>query len=79
MKIEIAPGRFFNRKIHMKFFQKIITFLKEVRLEMKKVNWPTKQETLRYTLIVIAASVAVAVFLGGLDYLFSYLLDKLVI
>ncbi|PIQ98365.1 MAG: preprotein translocase subunit SecE, partial [Candidatus Nealsonbacteria bacterium CG11_big_fil_rev_8_21_14_0_20_39_9] len=50
---------------------KIITFLKEVRLEMKKVNWPTRQETLKYTLIVIGVSVAVAVFLGTLDFIFT--------
>lgn len=59
-------------------FKKIIIFLKEVRLEMKKVNWPTKQETLRYTLIVIGVSVAVAIFLGTLDFIFTILLDKFI-
>lgn len=59
--------------------QKIITFLKEVRLEMRKVNWPTRQETLRYTLIVIAASFAVAAFLGALDFVFTFLLEKFVL
>ncbi len=55
-------------------FTKIITFLKEVRLEMKKVNWPTRQQTIRYTLIVIGISVAVAAFLGGLDFIFTNIL-----
>ena len=58
---------------------KIVTFLKEVRLEMKKVNWPTRQETLRYTLIVIGISVAVAIFLGALDFIFTTLLNKFVL
>jgi len=58
---------------------KIITYLKEVQLEMKKVNWPTKEETLRYTLIVIAVSLAVAAFLGGLDFVFTLLLNKFVL
>jgi preprotein translocase subunit SecE len=58
---------------------KIITFLKEVRLEMKKVNWPTRQETIRKTLIVIGISVAVAIFLGGLDFIFTTLLNKFVL
>lgn len=58
---------------------KITTFLKEVRLEMKKVNWPTRQETIRYTLIIIGVSAAVAIFLGGLDFLFTTLLNKLVL
>jgi len=55
---------------------KISTFLKEVRLEMKKVNWPTREETIKYTLIVIGVSVFVATYLGGLDYLFSLVLKR---
>lgn len=58
---------------------KIINFLKEVKAELKKVNWPTREETIKYTGIVIAASVAVAFFLGGLDYLFAYLLSRFVL
>lgn len=56
-------------------FSKITTFLKEVQLEMKKVNWPTKEQTVRYTLMVIGVAVAVAIFLGGFDFIFSRLLD----
>jgi len=63
----------------MKLFTKITTFLKEVRLEMKKVNWPTRDETLRYTLIVIGISIAVAAFLGTLDFLFTTLLNKFIL
>ncbi len=59
--------------------QKIITFLKEVQVEMKKVNWPTRQETIKYTLIVIVASFAVAFFLGALDFVFTYLLNRFVL
>lgn len=56
-------------------FSKIGPFFKEVYLEIKKVNWPTKEETIRYTMVVIGVSAAVAVFLGGLDFIFSRLLD----
>jgi len=58
---------------------KAISFLKEVRLEVKKVNWPTKQETLRYTLIVLGVSIGVALYLGGLDVVFKTILDKFII
>lgn len=63
-------------KKNMKFINKIITFLGEVRIELKKVNWPNQEQILKYTLIVIVASVAVAIFLGGLDFLFTILLEK---
>jgi len=57
---------------------KITTFLKEVRLEAKKVNWPARQETLKYTLVVIGVSLTVAIFLGGIDFLFTQLLNKII-
>ena len=56
-----------------------INFLKEVKTEIKKVNWPTKKETTRYTLIVIGVSFAVAIYLGALDFIFSFLLQRFII
>ncbi len=53
-------------------------FLKEVRQEVKKVTWPTKQETMRYSLMVIIASLIVAAYLGGVDYLVTKALDYFV-
>ncbi|MBU2564619.1 preprotein translocase subunit SecE [Patescibacteria group bacterium] len=63
----------------MNFLKKIGTFLKETRVELKKVNWPTRKETVKYTLIVIGVSIAVAIFLGGLDFLFTVLISKFLI
>ncbi len=60
-------------------FNKIVIFLKEVKVEMKKVNWPTRQETIRYTLIVIGSSVIIAAYLGGLDFVLTTLLNKFVL
>ncbi|MBU3942442.1 preprotein translocase subunit SecE [Patescibacteria group bacterium] len=60
-------------------FSKLGTFLKEVRLEMRKVNWPTKKETIKYTVIIIGVSLVVAAFLGGLDYIFTTLLNKYIL
>lgn len=61
------------------FPNKVVSFLKEVRLELKKVNWPTRKETIKYTLIVIGASLVVAAFLGGLDYVLQVLRDKFIV
>lgn len=58
---------------------KILSYFKEVKLEIKKVNWPSRQETTKYTLIVIGVSLLVAFYLGSLDFLFSFLLDKFII
>jgi len=61
----------------MNIFKKLITYLKEVKIELKKVNWPTRKQATKYTLIVIGVSIATAIFLGGVDFLFTWLLGKL--
>ena len=57
---------------------KFIDFLKDVKLEMGRVNWPTKDQTTKYTLVVIGMSVFLAVFLGLLDFLFTGILNLLI-
>lgn len=59
--------------------ERITTFLKESRIELKKVTWPTRQDTIRYTVTVIVISVAVAFFLGGLDFIFQWILNNFVL
>jgi preprotein translocase subunit SecE len=55
----------------MAFTDKGKAFFKEVYVELRKTSWLSRREILRYTLIVLGVTVVVAVFLGGLDYLFS--------
>ncbi|MAF20781.1 MAG: preprotein translocase subunit SecE [Parcubacteria group bacterium] len=59
--------------------KKAIKFLKEVRLELKRVTWPTRQDTIKHTLLVIGLTLAVAAFLGGLDFLFGWLLNEFIL
>jgi preprotein translocase subunit SecE len=57
---------------------KLVNYIKASIVEMKKVTWPTKKETYHYTLLVIGISLAIAAFLGGLDYIFSFGLERLI-
>lgn len=50
--------------------ERLKLFLQESRRELSRVNWPTREETMRLTGVVIAISVAIAAFLGAFDYLF---------
>jgi len=63
----------------MSIFHKIITFLKESKVELKRVTWPSKKETVKFTLIVIGFSIAMAIFLGTLDFIFTWIMEKFVI
>ena len=44
-----------------------ISFAKESRMEVRKVVWPTRQETMQTTLIVLAVSIVMALVLWGID------------
>jgi preprotein translocase subunit SecE len=52
----------------------IISYLKETRAELRKVHWPSQQEARMLTLIVLAVTIAMAAFLGILDYVFDRLI-----
>lgn len=51
----------------------IISFLKEVQGELAKVAWPTREQTIRYTILVLIVAVVVGAFLGGLDFVLTKL------
>lgn len=55
-----------------------VTFLKEVRDELKKVTWPKQSEVIRLTMVVILVSLIVGFFIGGLDYVFTKTVEIIV-
>jgi preprotein translocase subunit SecE len=60
-------------------FASIKKFFSEAQNEIRHVNWPTRKEATRLTLIVIGIAIGLAVFLGAADYLFSFLLKNFIL
>jgi preprotein translocase subunit SecE len=61
-----------TKKSHSRF-----KFLGEVIAELKKVVWPTRQETMRLTILVLIVCIAVGLLLGAIDYGFSKLVSEI--
>lgn len=59
--------------------ERIINFLKDVKIELSKVSWPTKDQTIQYTLVVIGLSLAISLFLGGTDFVLQFVLNKFIL
>ena len=78
--MKIADKAVFNyfTQYFANFMNKLTTYVKASYEEMKKVTWPTKKETTNYTVLVIIFSLAVALFLGLLDYVFSLGLAQII-
>ncbi|MDD2758087.1 MAG: preprotein translocase subunit SecE [Patescibacteria group bacterium] len=52
--------------------EKIINYFRSSWAEMKKVSWPTRKQTINYSLMVIGLSVGFAIFFSVLDYIFNW-------
>ncbi len=46
-------------------------FLREVRQELRKVNWPTRRELAAYTVVVLVSVTVLTAFVFGLDFVFA--------
>jgi len=55
-------------------FKRLIKFLREVKLELKKVSWPSRKEISGSTGVVIVTVIIVAVYLGILDFILQHLM-----
>jgi len=57
---------------------KLVQYIKDSIVELKKVTWPNKKEVKRHTILVILISAAMAAFLGIVDYILTIGLEKIV-
>jgi preprotein translocase subunit SecE len=60
-------------------FGRIKKFFLEARQELHHVNWPTRKEATRLTMIVIGIALGLALFLGAFDYIFSFLMKNYIL
>jgi preprotein translocase SecE subunit len=59
------------RREHAARHNPVFQFIREARTELRKVVWPTREESIRLTAIVIGVSVGTGLLLGGWDYAIS--------
>lgn len=62
----------------MNAVHKLKNYLFESAHEVKKVTWPSRKQTIHYSIVVIAISLGVAVFFGALDFVLSQGLSTLI-
>ncbi|MEX0617004.1 MAG: preprotein translocase subunit SecE [Candidatus Woykebacteria bacterium] len=62
----------------MNIVSNAVNYLNDVRLEMSRVTWPTRSQTVRMTALVIVLSLVIGAFLGGLDFVLTKILALLV-
>ncbi len=75
--MEKRPARAFkNAFLRIKHI--MFNYFRDVRAEMKHVSWPSTSLTIAYTLVVVAVSVVVAVYLGLLDFVFRLFIEQII-
>ena len=66
-----------DKKAKPSLFARVGKWLKDMKSELKKVQWPTRKQTINNTLIVIACVIVVGVFIWILDYIAGSAIDVL--
>jgi len=61
----------------MQWWKRLKTFLSEVMVETQKVTWPTKQEVINTTTVVVIASFIFGIYLALWDVIFGFLTKKI--
>ena len=60
----------------IRWYKRFIVFLRDVKAEIKKVTWPSKNEVYSTTIVVIIATIFFGVYLYVLDIFFSWLISQ---
>jgi preprotein translocase subunit SecE len=55
---------------------RVSTYLREVRVEMSRVEWPTRTELIRMSIVVLVVLLVVAVYLGLCDYIYTVVIKR---
>lgn len=58
--------------------KKIIAFIKESYAELRKVNWPTRDDVVSQTIIVVVSLIAVSIILAVVDFSVMRLVAKII-
>ena len=58
---------------------RLTQYFRETRAELRKVVWPTRQEALNLTIIVVGTVVVMSIFFGAIDYLLTALFRFLLV
>jgi preprotein translocase subunit SecE len=65
------------QKQHLSFYDRWVPrYFREIISELKKVTWPTREDTTRLTIAVIVVSVAIGLALGTVDIGFNWFVDN---
>ena len=61
----------------MGFLTRVQEFVREVMIEFRKVTWPSRQELINSTVVVIVVTVVLAFFLGGVDIALARIVERI--
>lgn len=57
---------------------RVVRYLRATRSELRKVVWPTREEAINLTIVVLAVTVGMSVLLGLIDFLFAQLFNLII-
>ena len=75
VKKQVAAAAEAQKQYLSRYDRWVPRYIREIISELKKVTWPTREDTTRLTIAVIVVSIAIGMALGGIDIGFNWLVD----
>jgi preprotein translocase subunit SecE len=72
------PKGCFRKQKNMNLVEATKNYFIGAYREMRKVSWPTKKQTINYSLLVIGLSIGMAIFFSILDYFFNLGIESII-
>lgn len=57
----------------------IINYIRDIRAELTHVSWPTTRQAVVFTILVLFISVLTSLYLGAFDFIFTWVLENIVL
>jgi preprotein translocase subunit SecE len=76
LRVRVLPGLYGERDIRgTEDMKRIISFFQESYAELRKVTWPSREEALASTRVVLVSTIIIAMMLGTVDFILFKLVD----
>jgi len=66
-----------NMEKEKNIFKRIGAYLRDIRGEMKKVTWPSRNDMIKTTIAVIVISLFFGIYLFGVDFIFARIFQRI--
>ena len=72
-----GPASSIRGVVKLKWLDSIVSFLRNVRAEIKKVSWPSQSEVITMTILILGMVILLSAYIGGVDLVYKNIIQQI--